>query len=299
MFSRWWIGASLLLWVSPASAATFLYFDSQPGDYIGGGVERTWTPSDGSFHIETNFDGGVSVSFDGGSNWWSLDFVPPEGGDQLGVGTYEGAERYPFQSPTAPGLSVSGSGRGCNELTGRFVVLELEQTPGGEVTSFAADFEQHCEGGPAALLGSIRFNAQNVPGILDEDGDGRIDVADNCPSVANEDQANRDEDEFGDVCDPFPDVADNLAACLAQDDVDGDGEADRTDACLETPKGDAVDAGGCSLAQFCEKFDLATVEGRLACRRADWRNDEPGNPRPRDCYFYKRAGAKLCIASPE
>lgn len=78
-------------------------------------------------------------------------------------GVYENATRFPFQGPTNAGLSVSGQGLGCNTLTGRFEVLEVVYGPGGEVNSFAADFEQHCEGATPALFGSIRFNTGPIP----------------------------------------------------------------------------------------------------------------------------------------
>jgi hypothetical protein len=77
----------------------------------------------------------------------------------VGLSTYENAARYPFQSPTQPGLEVSGDGRGCNELTGRFDILEISYTSQGEIDRFSADFEQHCEGADSALFGSIRYNA--------------------------------------------------------------------------------------------------------------------------------------------
>ncbi len=38
----------------------------------------------------------------------------------------------------------------------------------------------------------------------DEDGDGIDDAIDNCPHVANVDQANGDGDGVGDICDPYP-----------------------------------------------------------------------------------------------
>ena len=38
----------------------------------------------------------------------------------------------------------------------------------------------------------------------DDDGDGVLDVDDNCPLVANPDQSDFDEDGKGDVCDPDP-----------------------------------------------------------------------------------------------
>lgn len=43
------------------------------------------------------------------------------------------------------------------------------------------------------------------PGTHDEDHDGFVDACDNCPGVANADQAlNADADELGDACDPHP-----------------------------------------------------------------------------------------------
>jgi hypothetical protein len=66
----------------------------------------------------------------------------------------------PFQGSDQPGLSVSGDGRGCNTLTGRFEVLEAVYRSSGDVVSFAADFEQHCEGAP--LRSSGRFTSTPV-----------------------------------------------------------------------------------------------------------------------------------------
>ena len=40
--------------------------------------------------------------------------------------------------------------------------------------------------------------------IEDRDGDGIADASDNCPDLANADQADADGDGFGDLCDPFP-----------------------------------------------------------------------------------------------
>lgn len=42
------------------------------------------------------------------------------------------------------------------------------------------------------------------PTALDSDGDGLADSADNCPTVANADQADVDGDGLGDLCDPAP-----------------------------------------------------------------------------------------------
>lgn len=156
----------LALLASSSQAATYLYFNSEPGDYIGQGQENTWTELDGTFTANRNFDNGVSIYFNG-SDWWDLDFAAPNQ-QEIVAGVYDGATRFPFQSPTTPGLDVSGSGRGCITLTGRFVVLDAVYATNGDVISFAADFEQHCEGGTPALFGSIRFNTEvGVPPHVD------------------------------------------------------------------------------------------------------------------------------------
>jgi hypothetical protein len=144
-----------------AAQTTILFLDSQPGDYIGGGVQHMVTPTNGSFSTSRNFDNGVNVQVNTGTGGWTLNFAAP-GDAILLAGTYDHATRWPFQAAIDPGLSVSGMGRGCNTLTGNFVVREAVYGATGQVQAFAADFEQHCEGGAAALLGSIRINS-SVP----------------------------------------------------------------------------------------------------------------------------------------
>ncbi len=150
-----------LMW--PASSwgqTTLLVLNSQPGDYIGGGKNQTFTLADGDFTARRTYGGGVSISFNAPNfaHWWYLDFAAPVQAP-LTPGVYEGATRFPFQEPGAPGLDVSGEGRGCNKLTGRFEVFEVRYGPGDTVVSFAAEFEQHCEGAAPALSGSILFNS--------------------------------------------------------------------------------------------------------------------------------------------
>lgn len=132
---------------------TYLTLRSEPGDYIGDGQTHTWQPADAPF-MPKQGDRYVGLRIAG----WAVDLHAPFGA-ALTPGPYEGATRYPFQSPTKPGLSVSGASRGCNARTGRFDVLEVAYRSDGKVQRFAADFKQHCEGVATALRGSIRFNA--------------------------------------------------------------------------------------------------------------------------------------------
>jgi hypothetical protein len=204
--------AGLVVQAGAASATdrpTSLTLDSDRGDFIGRGIDRHYTPADGSFRLQYG-PGLVRIFFDGGpGRSWSIDFEAPSG-RELVPGPYRAATRAPFQSPTRPGLDVSGEGRGCDGSTGRFQVLELARGPSGEVERFAADFEQHCESVAPALRGSIRYQASSsFPPVADGDGDGVPDSVDNCPSVGtpSRSQADADRDGIGDACDPGPTVS--------------------------------------------------------------------------------------------
>ena len=72
---------------------------------------------------------------------------------QLLPGYYGNLERYPFHNPAHGGLSWSGQGRGCNTLTGWFVVDSVAYNS-GILSAIDLRFEQHCEGGTAALHGA-------------------------------------------------------------------------------------------------------------------------------------------------
>ncbi len=162
---------------SNASAnSTILFYKSDPGDYIGRGETVTLTQDDVDFSVSRNFDNGVRFYLNNFNHalpteyiWWNLDFAAPDS-VPLEVGTYENASRFPVQDYSVPGLSHSGSGRGCSTLTGRFEVQEITYVEDNEaVLSFAADYEQHCEGAKPALRGAIRFNS-SIPLPIDVGG---------------------------------------------------------------------------------------------------------------------------------
>jgi len=86
-------------------------------------------------------------------------------GQALTAGTVcDNATRYPFQSPTAPGLSLYGDGRGCNTSTGSFTVKSATFGPDGWIQSFDATFVQHCEGDPnSAATGEVLLSNGPAP----------------------------------------------------------------------------------------------------------------------------------------
>jgi hypothetical protein len=153
--------ALLTLLASNAFAATpqtVLFLNSQPGDYIGAGIQQTFTPANGAFTIQNPSKGVATVSFNGSGHFWNLSFASPTG-TNLVKSEYEGAQRFAFHSPTKPGLDVFGDGRGCNIVKGRFLVSQLTFATDGSIAALAIDFEQHCEGATPALYGSMRFNS--------------------------------------------------------------------------------------------------------------------------------------------
>ena len=87
-------------------------------------------------------------------DYWSLELGAPYG-EELSVGTYDGATRNWFREPGTPGLDFSGNGWGCNTLTGSFVVNEITMASPRYLQSIDATFEQYCEGTGDPATGHI------------------------------------------------------------------------------------------------------------------------------------------------
>jgi hypothetical protein len=88
----------------------------------------------------------------------------------------------------------------------------------------------------------------------DSDGDGVRDSTDNCPNVANANQADADNDTIGDACDP---------------DLDGDGIANGTDNCAGVPNPDQTDADNDAKGAACDTQELPVTTDD--CRDSGWK----------------------------
>ena len=138
---------------APENAITMI---SEPGEFIGGGVDRAFTGaevSESAYYKSPEF---LVFSGSGSDGAYSFEFDAPKG-KQLEVGEYTHATNSPEKG--SAGLNISGGGRGCPSRWNRFDVLELGLS-GGTVDRFRATYEQKCEGPSApAVFGEVRYHA--------------------------------------------------------------------------------------------------------------------------------------------
>lgn len=147
------------LWSPPAGAVpasgNYVYLQSDATDYIGAG--RT--------HVYTNANTLIAMSHDGltistalnGNEDWRGEFRLPSAAGTLQAGYFKELTRTPFSDPAVGGVEWSGEGRGCNTIKG-WVVIDKIVLVAGVLESLDLRFEQHCEGGAAALRGQIHWN---------------------------------------------------------------------------------------------------------------------------------------------
>jgi subtilisin-like proprotein convertase family protein len=145
-----------------------------------------------------------------------------------------------------PSVQTINSGMAAGTVRGQYSFDDEATTkiaganpqPGRYIPASAAtNLEDYPAAGTWGLW--VLNNSKTVSGTLgswtltltyatcDSDGDGLEEKVDNCPSVANADQVNRDADALGDACDL---------------DIDGDGLGNSTDGCARTA---AATESGC------------------------------------------------------
>jgi hypothetical protein len=137
-----------------------LYYRNPEGGQLAGARTAVVTQAQGLFINGRPSAGVLQMQFFGNGLTDSSSLtVSTANGAPLQIGAYEGAVRALF-TPTQNGLDFSTAGRGCNQLFGRFDVLDVQVDGAGKYSALAVDFEQHCEQSTAPpLLGSYRLNS--------------------------------------------------------------------------------------------------------------------------------------------
>jgi len=151
------------------------------------------------------------------------------------------------------GFGVTGCGKGACEH-------EVDNCQAGELVvcnPFEGSEPESCDGIDNDCDGDTDegFDDLDQDGLADcsdpdDDGDDVPDEVDNCPLLPNPDQADKDGDGFGDICD---------FGCwmgeVEEWDLDCDGVPDSVDNCLETPNPDQIDTDGNSAGDECDDDD--------------------------------------------
>ena len=145
--------------------------------------------------------------------------------------------------------------------------LAADSSPKGNDGTLGAN------GDPAGDANDPLWVSQLMPVLSpadDPDADGVANTCDNCPTIANPDQANHDTDAAGDVCDidddndGIADISDNcpLTVNPTQSNADGDVFGDACDNCPSTPSPDQIDSDGDGLGDACDVlFNAPLVNG--------------------------------------
>ncbi len=104
-----------------------------------------------------------------------------------------------------------------------------------------------------AAIVTVTVSAGPIP---DRDNDGIADTVDNCPDVANKNQADSDRDGVGDVCDVvFPPPVNS--------DLDNDGVIDSKDNCVKVFNPNQADSDRDGVGDVCDVVSLPPVNSDL------------------------------------
>lgn len=151
------LGVPTGLWAPPATfvppAGNYVYLVSDAGDFIGAGATQLLTSDSAPFNVY-NATIGPGVQMYVGD--WSGRFGPTTSLTQLQPGYYGGVVRYSADNPIKASMDWSGNGRGCDTVTGWFVVDKVTYTM-NDVTALDLRFEQHCDAATPALRGVIHW----------------------------------------------------------------------------------------------------------------------------------------------
>jgi hypothetical protein len=131
----------------------FFWYSSDPGEFVGAGESERLSPLYAELSAECEGNE-VRIAVEAPEpDSWSLVFSAPAG-LPLKTGTYEGVTSIMASGSNAK-MSISGRGRACDELTGRFTIREVD-VQNDRVNRFRVTFDQQCRDGGGWLHGDAR-----------------------------------------------------------------------------------------------------------------------------------------------
>ena len=223
-----------------------------------------------AYSLEINYDiVYVQYSIDSGASWQILGNINSQPNWYNSDRTFESSGASE-DCQNCPGAQWTGSNTTLTEYAYDFIsnaVNGEEDLTNESNVLFRIVFQSD----PAVTEEGAVIDDFGVVGFIDDDdddNDGVLDIADNCPLISNSDQLDTDNDTIGNSCDMdddndgIADIDDNcpLFANIDQADFDGDGIGDTcdddidddgvlntADNCPNTPLDAVVDVTGCEV----------------------------------------------------
>jgi len=149
------------LW-APAPGATpasgnYLYIESDVADFVGQGRVEAFTQANSVLTVRSEANGELGVNAIGDRSYGG-GFIAMSPLVRMEPGYYPNAQLNPFGNPSVGRFRFTGESRGCNDISGWFVVDTITFS-GDTLTALDLRFEQHCEGVAAALRGQVHWRA--------------------------------------------------------------------------------------------------------------------------------------------
>lgn len=155
---RFLLACLLLLVAAPAFAQTSLSFSSAPGEYVGKGMTKAYSPSNAAMSFAATRKA-IRVHVEGhDGTWWDLTLVAPVTEDLM-PREYFRVERSAFVTGRAPGLDFSGWGSGCNRVSGSFAIRQIMFDAAGQLSRLEATAIQYCDSNPNPLAIEVRYRS--------------------------------------------------------------------------------------------------------------------------------------------
>jgi hypothetical protein len=132
------------------------------GEYISEGHTRSFKTPHTKFVIDDSQPGTIIIDIGDLGDSWEVELAAPNG-NRFEKTTYKNAERYGFAESGHAGISVSGPGRACNEVSGILTVQDVSFNSNGRLSKLFATVIQHCDKSQTAVKATIAIQAMDGP----------------------------------------------------------------------------------------------------------------------------------------
>lgn len=148
------------LWQLPTplvpASGNYFFLHSPAGAFLGEGRNRLFNTADSSFWLGVTDDAKLALTLDDATSRWTLQLEPMAGLNRLVPGYYGNLMRLVARNPARGGMDFFGAARGCNELSGWFVIDSISYE-GPAISAVALRFGLLCEGRSPPVHGQLRW----------------------------------------------------------------------------------------------------------------------------------------------